>query len=175
MEVTMELRMHPHDWERRLPDWLAATVAGFAAGAAVMVLELFWATTIDGHPLDLSRMIAALAMGPDALQPTSSAITVMAVALITHYVLGIVFAVLLAAVVLAPFHCDSSLGVAMLAGAMFGAVLYLVNFYGMVQIFQWSWLQDLRGWATFIVHVLFGIIAAGLYWKFEREEPADRA
>ena len=65
----------------------------------------------------------------------------------------------LAAVVLAPFHCDSSLGVAMLAGALFGAVLYMVNFYGMVQIFQWSWLQDLRGWATFIVHVLFGIIA----------------
>lgn len=167
----MELQWHRHDWVRRSPDWLAATVAGFVAGAAVMVLELFWATSVDGSPLTISRMVASIVMGPSTLTAATGTVAIMAVALITHYVLGIVFAMILATVLIAPFRLDSSLGTVFTTGAVFGAVLYMVNFYGMAQIF--SWFAELRGWATFIAHMVFGMVAAGLYWKFERVE-ADR-
>ena len=37
----MELRMHSHHYVARQPDWIAAAVAGFVAGAVVMVMELY--------------------------------------------------------------------------------------------------------------------------------------
>lgn len=40
----MELHMQSHHWERRMPDWLAASVAGIVGGALVIVLEFFWST-----------------------------------------------------------------------------------------------------------------------------------
>ncbi|WP_211440748.1 hypothetical protein [Collimonas humicola] len=162
----MELHMHSHHLERRLPDWPAAAVSGFAAGAVVMVLELLWSSIFqDTSPWATSHMIAAIVMGPDTLQSTTFDIGVVAVALGTHYVLGIVLALILAAII-APFHFDSSVGMVLLTGAVFGLVVYLFNFYGMVRFF--SWFADMRGWATLAAHLVFGMSAAIIYWKLER-------
>jgi hypothetical protein len=55
----MELHMHSHRWEQRMPDWTVAAVSGFAAGAVLMVLELLWSTIIQGtSPWVTSHMIA---------------------------------------------------------------------------------------------------------------------
>jgi hypothetical protein len=45
-------------------------------------------------------------------------------------------------------------------------VLYLLNFYGMTRFFPWF--AELRGAPTVITHLIFGITAAFLYWKFNR-------
>lgn len=162
----MELHMHSHHLENRLPDWPAAAVSGFAAGAVMMVLELLWSSIFqDTSPWATSHMIAAIVMGPDALQSTTFNIGVVAVALGTHYVLGIVLALILAAII-APFHFDSSVGMVLLTGAVFGLAVYLFNFYGMVRFF--SWFADMRGWATLAAHLVFGMSAAIIYWKLER-------
>lgn len=164
----MELHMHSHRWAQRMPDWPAAAVAGFAAGAILMVLELFWSTLIaDASPWVVSHKIAAIAMGPAALQSTdfSFSLGVVAAALVTHYVLGIVLGLVLAAVI-APFHLDSSLGMVLLTGAVFGLAIYLLNFYGMIRFFPWF--ADMRGWATLAAHLIFGMAAAAMYWNFER-------
>jgi hypothetical protein len=162
----MELHMHSHHMEHRLPDWPAAAVSGFAAGAVVMVLELLWSSIFtDTSPWATSHMIAAIVMGPDTLQSTTFSVGIVAVALATHYVLGIVLALILAAII-APFHFDSSIGMVLLTGAVFGLVVYLFNFYGMVRFF--SWFADMRGWATFAAHLVFGMSAAIIYWKLER-------
>src|SRR6202008_2660838 len=50
-EVTMELRLRLHHWEGRSPDLLAAAVAGFAAGAVLMVLELLWSAAVRSDAL----------------------------------------------------------------------------------------------------------------------------
>ncbi len=164
----MELHMHSHRWEHRSPDWTVAAVSGFAAGAVLMVLELLWSTIIMGSdPWETSHMIAAITMGQAALQSTDFNLMVVAVALCTHYVLGIAFSLILAAIIV-PFRFDSSLGMVLLTGAVFGLVLYLFNFYGMVQFF--SWFADMRGWATLSAHVIFGLIAAAMYWKLEQVE-----
>lgn len=161
----MEL-MHVHRWERRLPDWKAAMVAGFVAGAVLMVVELLWSTLITGgNPWQTSAMVAAILMGPDVLQTVDFSLPIVTVALITHYVLGIVFGVILAGI-LVPYRFDASPGIALLTGAVFGVVLYLFNFYGMSMAFDWF--EDMRGWATLIAHVLFGMVAAIGYWKLEQ-------
>ena len=162
----MELHMHSHRWEQRIPDWQAAAVSGFAGGAVLMVLELFWSNMItDTSPWATSHLIAAILMGRDALQSTGFSIGVVALALLTHYMLGIIYGVMLAAII-APFHFDSSAGMVLLTGAVFGLALYLLNFYGLVRFF--SWFAEIRGWQTLMAHLIFGMSAAILYWKLER-------
>jgi hypothetical protein len=65
---------------------------------------------------------------------------------------------------------DSSLTLAVLTGAGFGLVLYLVNFYGMVYFFPWF--AEVRGWATLLINLIFGISTAALYWKLGRRGEA---
>ena len=94
----MELQVNSHRWERRLPDWAAAAVAGFAAGAVVMVLELLWATFVLGtSPWAGSHRIAAIVTGQDTVNSTDFNVGVVATSLVIHYALGLVYGVILAA------------------------------------------------------------------------------
>ena len=112
-------------------------------------------------------MIAAIVLGRDALQSTDFSLEVVSVALVTHYVLGIGLGLVLAAIIV-PFRFDSSIGMVLLTGAVFGVLIYLFNFYGMVRFF--SWFAEIRGWTTMIAHVIFGMVAAAMYWKLEQVE-----
>ena len=163
----MELHIHAPAWARaRSADWAAAAVAGFAAGAVLMLLELVWAatTSVDG-PWRISALVAALAMGPTALESTGPNFDVLAVALVTHYVLGVVFGLVLGFLI-GRLHYEQSAGMMQVLGALFGAVLYFVNFHVMTAVFPWF--VELRGWATLIAHLVFGMTASLLYWKLAR-------
>ena len=164
----MELQLHLHRWERREPDWSAAVVAGFAAGAVLMVLELLWATVMRGSgPWRISQLVAALVLGIGPLQVSadSFSVSVVAVALATHYVLGIAFGIMLGFII-AGFHFDTDPGVMAIIGAVFGALLYLINFHAIAQFFPWLW--ELRGWTTLVAHLVFGVTASLLYWTLAR-------
>lgn len=160
----MELGQQSLPWERRTPDWPVAMVAGFAAGAVLMMLDVLWSTIIADSPWRTSHMIAPLFIGRDAAETAGYrfSIPVVAVALAFHYVLGMVYGSVLAAI-MAPLRLDSTAAKAVATGAAFGVVLYLVNFHGLGRLFPW--LAQLRGWATLAAHLVFGIVAAALYWK----------
>jgi ribose/xylose/arabinose/galactoside ABC-type transport system permease subunit len=168
----MELRLHLHHWEHREPDWAAAAVAGFAAGAVLMVLELTWAAFAgsDG-PWRISRLVAALTLGPQTLQTAPHAFDagIVAVALLTHYALGIAFGMALGFII-AGFHYDDSVVVMLLIGAAFGALLYLIDFHVLTRALPWF--AELRGWSTLLAHLVFGTVTALLYWKLARRGPS---
>ena len=168
----MELQMQQsHRWRRRLPDWSAAVGAGLVAGAVLMVLELLWTTTVTGgSPWRSSHAIAAMVLGPDALQSSEFDLGVVAVALFTHYMLGVVFAVVLA-IIIAGFQYEANPGVLQTIGVVFGSALYLLNFHAMATFFPW--MAELRGWATFIAHLVFGLTVVLTYPWLERRG-ADR-
>ena len=162
----MELHLHSHRWTARQPDWAAAAVAGFGAGGILMVLELAWIAMAGGtDPWQATHMIAAMVLGWDALQTTGYGTGIVVAALAVHYILGIAFGIMLAAI-MAPFRLDSSMGMALLAGAVFGLVLYGLNFYGMTGAFPWF--AELRGWPTLAGHVAFGLSVAAIYRKMEK-------
>ncbi len=135
----MELHMQSHHWERRMPDWLAAAVAGVIGGALVIVLEFFWSTMVlNESPWRPTHKIAAMVMGPSALEQMSLfSLGIVATALVLHFVLGAVMGMILGAVI-APFHFDSSVGMEAAIGVAFGIVAYVVNFYGMTVVFRGS-------------------------------------
>ncbi|MBY4896982.1 hypothetical protein [Cupriavidus sp. AU9028] len=163
----MELHLHSHYDLHRMPDWSAAAVAGLAAGALLLVLELFWSTMIAGtNPWPTTRMIAAIVMGPEMLQGGTFSLAAVALALVIHFVLGTVLGMILGLIV-APFHLDSSAGLVLLTGAVFGALVYLVNFYLMTRWF--SWFADARGLHTLVGNMLFGMCAGIAYRGLETE------
>ncbi|MFN3297178.1 hypothetical protein [Caldimonas sp.] len=86
-----------------------------------------------------------------------------------HYALGVLFGLALGALV-SWLRLDSLLGRMEALGAAFGVMLYLVNFHLLAQVFPWF--LELRGWATLMAHLVFGISAALLYWKLARRDAA---
>jgi hypothetical protein len=91
---------------------------------------------------------------------------VVTVALVVHYVLGIVFGVVMAWV-LAQLDLDTTATHAGVAGGIMGVVLYLVNFE-LLWVRVFPWLHELRGADTMAAHVVFGAVAGLLYWKLKR-------
>jgi cytochrome c oxidase subunit 2 len=166
----MELPLRSLHGQRRAPNWVVAAVAGFAAGAVLMVLDLLWSSILTGGPWRTSHMIAPIFIGADAVRSTGFdfSVGIVAIALAVHYVLGIAFGLVLAAIMV-PLHLDATVRRALVTGAVFGLILYVVNFFGMVRWFPW--LADLRGWATIAAHLVFGMVAALLYRKLEGRAP----
>lgn len=128
----MELHIQSHHWERRMPDWRAAAVAGLVGGALVIVLEFFWSTMVlDESPWQPTHKIAAMVMGSSALEQMSDfSFGIVTTALVLHYVLGAIMGMMLGALI-APFRFDSSVGMEAVIGVSFGIVAYVWNFYVM--------------------------------------------
>lgn len=164
----MELHLHSRKLAENMPDWAAAAISGFVAGALLMVIEMLWATDVtDATPWTMSHMIAAVITGPDTAQGHHFDVGVVAIALATHYILGMVYGTVLA-IVLAGLRIDAGIGRSLAVGALFGMLLYLVNFYGMTVFFPWF--TEARGLPTFMAHVLFGMASAFFYCKLERHK-----
>jgi hypothetical protein len=164
----MDLPVRSMHWERRQPNWLVAGVSGFAAGAVLMVLDMLWSSLVDtGGPWRTSHMIAPVFLGGEAAKSTGYhfSVGIVALALAVHYALGIIFGLVLATI-MAALHLDATPLRALVTGAVLGLALYVFNFFGLVALFPW--LADLRGWATVAAHLVFGTVAALLYWKLQQ-------
>ncbi|HVE49088.1 MAG TPA: hypothetical protein VNG69_05645 [Casimicrobiaceae bacterium] len=159
--------------ERRRPDWTVAIVAGLAASAVLMVLDLLWSSVAEGGgPWRTSHMIAPIFTGVDTAQVSEYRFSwgVVAIALAAHYVLGMISGIVLAAI-MTPMHLDTSVVKASAIGAAFGAVIYVVNFHIATRFFPW--LTELRGLPTIAAHFVFGIVMAVLYYKLGRTSSAE--
>ena len=151
---------------RPMMDWRAAIWAGLIAGAVFMMLEMVLVPIfIGGSPWGPPRMIAAIGMGKSVLPPPDSfALVPLMVAMLIHFMLSIVLAIVLALLV-----ARMDVGAAGMVGAVFGFLLYLVNFYGMTTLFPWFAMA--RNWVSIFAHVMFGAVAALSYAWLRRHKP----
>lgn len=171
----MELGLHLQRGMPRNVDLFAAGVAGFAGGALLMVLELAWTASMSVEgPWRTTQLVAALTLGPAVLDDARAPfdVLVVAVALGTHYVLGI-FSGFVVAWLLAALHRTLQFGMAEVVGALFGAAVYFVNFHLAIPLVPWF--AELSGWATFIGHVVFGLVIAVLYVRLARRGLGEAA
>jgi len=169
----MDIPLHLHRWVSHPFDWTAAAVAGFCGGAVLMALELMWSAVAPGvgGPWHTPYLVAALLMGPEVLWSVPYVFdpAVLVTALFTHYLLGIGFGIVLA-LVASGFGFDRDLPAMALLGAVFGIVVYAIDFHVLVRYFPWF--TDLQGWPTAIAHVAFGVTAALLYHHLARRTDA---
>lgn len=163
----MEMDIRSRRGSLNRADWLAGAIAGFAAGAVMMVLEMLWSSTdMGGNPWVIPHKIAAIGMGENVLHTLARFdVGIVALALVIHYVLGI-FTGLVVAALVALLHLEDRFAAMLLAGLLLGVAIYLVNFYVMTAYFPWF--TDLRGSATMVAHMIFGVAAAAFYWQLGR-------
>ncbi len=138
--------------------WKAAVWAGLISGVAFVMLEMILVPLfMGGSPWGPPRMIAAIVMGKGVLPPPATFdVGVLMAAMAVHLPLSVVFTLILAWII-----ARFDMGVAVLIGAVFGLILYLVNFYGFTAIFPWFAMA--RNWVSIFSHIMFGVIAAIAY------------
>jgi hypothetical protein len=162
-----------------VPVGLGTIVAtGLAAGVIFAAFEMFAAAALTGPdafamPL---RMIAAMVLGAQALEPGYSLATAAITGVIVHMILSIFFVGIFA--VLAPPIVDvTGLRVTArslaLAGIVFGLALWLVNFYLVAPAAGWTWFSERSDpGVQFVAHAFFFGCTAG--WMLGRGRPAVR-
>lgn len=145
--------------ERGAIDPVMALVVGIGAGvlATVAQLVLWWLAQV---PLAETlyrdaRLTAALLMGPTVLPPPSTARwDILLVATLIHFALSVAYA--LPPALLAGHQRTAP---ALLAGALYGLLIYAVNLHGFTLLFPWFAVA--RDWVTLLTHVVFGVALVG--------------
>lgn len=147
-------------------NWRAAVCAGVAAGvvATAVQIVLWWAfwDALPGILYRDARLAAAILMGRAVLPPPATFDwAVMLVATLVHFALSVAYSMILACFI-------SRLGMtrSLLAGTLYGLVLYGINMHGFTVIFPWF--AQARDWITIVTHVAFGVALAGAYKALSR-------
>lgn len=141
-------------------DTKAALWAGIIAGVVFMMLEMVLVATVGGgSPWGPPRMIGAMALGRDVLPPPATFdATVFAVAMLIHFALSILLGLILGWMI---GKWRLSLFASIAAGAVFGLIVYLVDFYGFTAIFPWFAMA--RTPITIVSHLAFGVVLGWAY------------
>jgi hypothetical protein len=155
-------------------DTAAAMGAGIGAGivATAVQLALWWTFAVPLPDILFrdARLAAAIVMGRTVLPPPATfEWDVMLTATMVHFALSVCYGLMLAAVL-----SRLELRHALLAGSVFGLLLYGANMYGFTAVFPWF--AASRDWITAAAHLSFGIALAGIYkvWHGDRKLPAQR-
>jgi uncharacterized membrane protein YagU involved in acid resistance len=147
--------------------WRKGVIGGLGAGLVFVMMEMALVPTVGGGELwGPPRMMGAIVLGTDALPPpaTFDAAIVM-VGLIVHFALSAVLGVIFAAAA-AKLRLSGAMAIA--AGAVFGLIVYAVNFYGLTALFPWFAMA--RNAITIASHVVFGAV---LGWYCSRGTAAQ--
>ena len=140
--------------------WGAAVGAGIVAGILATVVQIvLWFAFTDAMPEVFyrdARFAAAIVMGPGALSRAGSQASIMLVATLVHFALSIVYGAIVSGLT-----ARLRMPAALVAGSVFGAMLFVVNMYGFTALFPWFGAS--RDGITLVAHVAFGAIAAGAY------------
>ena len=154
--------MRPGHWPHSI-DWRAAFWAAVVGGLVFAALEMAAAPLFNNMsawaPL---HMIGAIALGPGAMaDPSAFDLKVVLTAVVLHIVLAVIYGLVLAFIV-----ARMSAGAATLTGALYGLLLYWINFYVFTRWFPWF--AEHRDWIAIATHLIQGALWGGLYKAWER-------
>ena len=140
-------------------------VGGVLAGAVFLVLNMWFATSMDLPAKMPILMMSTIVQGDSAMMDGSASV---GIGVTVHAVLSILFG---AAFAVAASRLRTNGSVA-LAGAAYGAVLYLVNFKILAPV-AFETFEDANQPFELVAHVVFGVILAGAFFSSgaRRSEP----
>jgi hypothetical protein len=140
--------------------------AGLVASLVFQLLEIILIPISGGgSPWGPARMIAAMVLGPKVLPPPATFDGfIVAVAFGVDIVLAIIYVAVLGWLIR-----RWATATALLVGAVFGAALYVVNFYGFTHVFPWFVMG--RNGVTLLTHVVFSMTAV---WVFKQMQPSSQ-
>jgi hypothetical protein len=144
--------------------WKAAVIAGIFDGAIfLLVLMVAYPLATGGSPWTVFRFIGAIVLGESVLPPpTTFDAGVVITAVLLHFILSVIYTLVLAFIV----HRWGIL-ISVIGGVLFGLALYLINFFTFTMLFPWFY--PARAWPFSLVHILFGAVAGGVYELLEKD------
>lgn len=151
---------------RQTLDWSAAGWAGVIAGVVFLATSLgVVPLVIGGDPWLVLRLIASLVLGDSALTPGASGVSVLVAAVGAHLVLSVTGGIAIA-------YCIHRGGMitGIVGGAILGASIYALTIYGLTR-----WFPQLFALAStpfLAAHVVYGMLAGGIYEGLEVDEEA---
>src|SRR4051812_18766790 len=111
--------------------WRAVLISGLVAGTLFLLADLIFAPIVTNVSAALTlRYFAALVLGSKVLTQTGTSVLITGI--IVHYVLSLVFALVIALVV----HRWGLL-VGIIGGAILGVAFYGINLYTVTLLFPW--------------------------------------
>jgi hypothetical protein len=142
-------------------DWSAVIWSGLIAGLVFLIAEMGLVTLMGESPWGPPRMMAAIVLGEGVLPPPATFdMAIVMVAMVLHFALSLVLAAIFGL-----FAGSLDLPKALAAGAVFGLVVYAVNFYGFTYFFPWFSMA--RNAVTIASHAIFGLVLAWTYMRFQ--------
>jgi uncharacterized protein YneF (UPF0154 family) len=155
-----------------------SATGGLIAGVSTAVYQGVMAVLLQEPFLAPSRLVAAMLLGPEALNRWYSPGTVTVVALGIHTLLSLVFGVLFGILLTRRPPLRASRIALTAAATIFGATLWFLNFYLIAPVFDWLWfiLRTHPLWQGLIGHALFFGAVLGLFLAYRcPRELADSA
>lgn len=143
--------------------WLVpGLVFGMIAGVVFATFEMLAAWAMgDGFWMPL-RMIGAILLGEEALEPSYSLTGAAATGAALHMALSGLFGAVFGFAAAAVRGLRSSRAVLVAAASAYGLVLWLVNFYAIAPV-AFAWFQDADPVVQFVAHTfLFGTVLGAL-------------
>ena len=146
-------------------------MAGVVAGVVFAAFEMVVSAVMMGAaafwtPL---RMIGAIALGPEALDPTYSLAAAGLAGLAVHVVLAVVYGGVFAAIAGGLRSGPAIIGLA----SAYGFALWLLNFY-VIAPAAFPWFGDANPTVQFIAHTVFFGTVLGIYLWRSHERLLDR-
>lgn len=149
-------------------DWSAALWAGIISGMVAFILSIILPWIVINDPSLILRLMASLLLGPAVIADPQTALVpgVYVLAFLVHFTLSLLFAILIAFI----FH-RWGIVVAFIGGAIFGFVVYILNFSFFSILFPW--LLPYGNWMLMTANILFGGLAGALYELLEDPRITD--
>ena len=139
--------------------WRAVLISGLVAGTLFLLTDVVLAPAILNVNASLTlRYFAALVLGSKVLTQTGSSILITGI--IVHYVLSLLFALVISVVV----H-RWGLVVGIIGGAILGVAIYGINLYTVTLLFPWFF--AINSTVILLCHAIFGAVAGGVYEMFD--------
>ncbi|RWP37453.1 hypothetical protein [Mesorhizobium sp.] len=142
---------------------LQGAVAGIVAGIVFAAFEMAASAFMMGAeaffmPL---RMIGAIALGPEALDPGYPLLTASIAGVVVHLILAIAYGIVFGEIAAMLRGRAAFIGL----GSIFGLALWLVNFYVIAPI-AFPWFLQASPVVQFIAHTFFfGTVLGWYLWK----------
>lgn len=144
--------------------WRAIPIAAIVAGTVFLLVNVIFTPVVLEADADLIlRYFASIALGEDVLLEGDTATIIVGV--VVHYILSFVFTLITSIVV----H-RWGLAVGIIGGAILGLCFYTINFYLVVELFEWMF--AIRSGVFLAAHILFGAVAGGVYEMFDHFDVA---
>jgi uncharacterized membrane protein YagU involved in acid resistance len=142
--------------------WLQyGAIMGLVAGLIFAAFEMIMAAILQGNAFGPIRMIGAIVLGQQAIDPAYSFATAILTGLVVHLVLSTIYGLIFGAIMMAlPQGRQNRMNVIWIATA-FGLLLWLANFY-VVAPLLFPWFTNANPLVQFVAHTFFYGTALGL-------------